>query len=96
MTAPAVSSENHRIKSNLADERSDFQSHDGDLTAWAVHFELDLLALQGLLEHWIRFGFRGLGNIFVIGGLVGENLVSDTFQSGSIAISEVEDDGEQG
>jgi hypothetical protein len=93
MTAPAVGSENDCVKSNLADERSDFHSHDGDLTARAVHFELDLLTLHGLLEHWIRFGFHGMGNIFVIGGLIGENLVGDTFTGGNIAISEVEDDG---
>jgi hypothetical protein len=94
MTAPTVSGKNDRVKSNLADKRSDFQSHDGNLTARAVHFELDLLALYGLLEHWIRFGFRGLGNIFVIGGLIGENLVGDAFPSGGITISEVEGDGE--
>jgi hypothetical protein len=53
MTAPAVGGENDSVKSNLADECSDFKGDNGDLTARAVHFEFDLLALHGLQEHWI-------------------------------------------
>jgi hypothetical protein len=87
-----MANENDRVKRDLADERSYFEGNDGDLTAGAVNFKLDLLALHGLLEHWIRFGFRSLGNIFVIGGIVGKNFVGDTLASGGVAIGEMEDD----
>ena len=92
MTTPAMGDEYDRVKRNLADERSDFEGNDSDLTAGAVNFKLDLLSLHGLLEHWIRFGFRSLGNIFVIGGIVGKKFVGDTFASAGAAIGDMEDD----
>jgi hypothetical protein len=96
VTAPAVGGENDCVKHNLTDERSDFKGDDGNLAPRTINFEFDLLALHGLLEHRIRFGFRGIGNIFVIGGIVRKNLVGDAFSSGGIAISQVESDYEQG
>ena len=93
MTTPAMGDENDRVKRDLADECIYFEGNHGDLTAGPVNFKLYLLALHSLLEHWIRFGFRrSLGNIFVIGGIVGKNFVGDTFASGGVVIGEMEDD----